>query len=263
MGAIHFSVDPQLLALLRKTTQAELFVETGTFEGDSLKSASELFDECYSVELSESYHRKAKERFATNPGIAVALGPSPEFLKINQAKFRSRPTVFWLDAHWCAAEHTDADAGQSPLMQELLALGSLHPQSTILIDDARLYLAPPPAPHRVSEWPDFHGVVTTLLQLGPSHRVMVLNDVVIFHPETAAEALRAFAAENGIDYQLQALRAPELLPSNKHLVRQAASYHELYTRYRKGWYPWILNPLAWAARRQRDAIRRRISRNQG
>lgn len=260
MGAINFSIDPQLLELLRLKTGAECFVETGTFEGESLNIAAKLFPECHSVEISPDYHRKAQERFAGAPGISLALAPSPEFLHQHREYFASRATVFWLDAHWCAAKHTGESDGQSPLMRELRALRPLHPQSTILIDDARLYLAPPPAPHRVGEWPDFHEVVKCLLETSRRHRLMVLNDVIFFYPEEAGNCIRDYAVQNGIDYQQQSLLTPELLPHNKALAQEAALYQTLYLRHRANPFPWILNPAAWVARHRRDKIRRLIAR---
>lgn len=259
MGAIHFSIDPELLALLRHETGAERFVETGTFEGRSLQIALGLFKECHSVEISRDYHLRAANQFSGEKGVHLALGSSPQFLQDNRRLFSSSPTIFWLDAHWCAAEHTADSSGQSPLMQELKAIGSLHPASTVMIDDARLYLAPPPHPHRVSEWPDLQDVVGILYGLSGNHRLMVLNDVILFYPESVAGSLRSYAVENGVDYHLQALRTPDLLPANKHLAQEAARLNDLYQRHRRSWYPWVLSPAAWSARLGRNKIRHQLN----
>jgi hypothetical protein len=144
-------------------------------------------------------------------------------------------------------------------MQELKAIGSLHPASTVMIDDARLYLAPPPHPHRVSEWPDLQDVVGILYGLSGNHRLMVLNDVILFYPESVAGSLRSYAVENGVDYHLQALRTPDLLPANKHLAQEAARLNDLYQRHRRSWYPWVLSPAAWSARLGRNKIRHQLN----
>ena len=36
MGAVHFSIDPRLLARLRDLLPLKVFVETGTYEGESV-----------------------------------------------------------------------------------------------------------------------------------------------------------------------------------------------------------------------------------
>ena len=260
MGAIHFSIDPDLLALLRHETSAKRFVETGTFEGRSLQIAVGMFDECYSVDISESYYRMGIEQFSGIPTVNLALGSSAEFLRVNRELFSSSPTVFWLDAHWCAADHTSDSTGQSPLLQEIEALGALHPMSTLLIDDARLYLAPPLYPHRVNEWPDLHDVMAKLLASSAGHRMMVLNDVIVFYPKPVGERLRSYASSNGVDYQLQAMRTPELLPANRHLAEEEARLHSLYQECRRKSSAWFFSPTAWRARLLRNKIRRQIRR---
>src|SRR4051794_41025566 len=52
MGAISFSLDEKLLALLSRELPLKLFFETGTFQGESLRIARPFFPECHSVELS-------------------------------------------------------------------------------------------------------------------------------------------------------------------------------------------------------------------
>jgi len=93
------------------------------------------------------------------------------------------------------------------LIDELRAIGRLHPKSAVLIDDARLYLATPPAPHRVSDWPDFHAVVQALLELSPTHRLMVWNDVILFYPEAFSGVVKEFAGRCGTDWLVLAHHA--------------------------------------------------------
>jgi hypothetical protein len=202
MGAIHFSLDEKLLEFLTARLPLKLFVETGAFRGDSLALASRYISECRSVEMSPELFEKVRARFQGQPNIQVNLGDSPAFLGKSQADFAAQPVLFWLDAHWCEAAQTSGQSAQSPLLAELAALGKLHPSSVILIDDARLYLSAPPRPHRFSDWPDFHAVVTTLLALSATHRLMILNDVIVFYPGRIAAAMTDFAHENGADWLL-------------------------------------------------------------
>ena len=197
MGAIHFSIDRELLAFFKHALPLERFVETGTFRGDSLETARSLFRECHSVEMSPALHAAARTRFATEPGVQLHFGDSPGFLRAHHAEFSGTPTLFWLDAHWCVAGDTAGEQSQSPLLAELRALQPLHPQSVVLIDDARLYLAAPPKPHRLADWPDLADVLTAWS--GP-HRLMVLNDVLIFYPAVLRERLAAHAHACGVDW---------------------------------------------------------------
>ena len=200
MGAISFSLDERLLTLFTRELPLEVFVETGTFKGETLRMATRHFEECHSVELSADLHRAISPQFATEPGVHLHHGESPAYLRAQSDAFLKRPVFFWLDAHWCVAEGTAGADSQSPLLAELEALGHLHPQSVVAIDDARLYLCPPPAPHRLADWPDFHDIVCALLDLSSTHRLMVMDDVILFYPERLRTALEKHAHEHGADW---------------------------------------------------------------
>lgn len=200
MGAIHFSLDEKLVEFFTRALPLKLFVETGTLRGNSLELASRFFPECYSVEMSPELYQKASARFQGRPKIHIVVGDSPGFLRTHARAFAALPALFWLDAHWCQAESTSGQTSQSPLLGELAALEKLHPDSVILIDDARLYLCAPPQPHRCADWPDFHAVATALLALGSQHRLMVLNDVLIFYPGRISAAMTEFAHLHGVDW---------------------------------------------------------------
>lgn len=200
MGAISFSLDESLLRLFHTQLSATCFVETGTFRGDTLAFALTLFDRCYSVEKSAAYFERARERFHDQRNLILEQGDSPLFLATHCETLRNEPTIFWLDAHWCHADETAGSDSQSPLLDELSAIGQLGPDSAVIIDDARLYLAPPPAPHRVGDWPDVHDVLLRLQRLGAGHRLMVLNDVILCYPEAMRDALYGFAAQHGVDW---------------------------------------------------------------
>src|SRR5262249_4000430 len=154
-----------------KELPLKAFVETGTFKGDSLEIALRFFPRCESVEASPQLYEQARVRFQGRDSVQLHLGDSPSFLRQKQAEFAGTPTPFLLDAHWCNADDTSGATSQSPLLGELAGIGSLHPDSVVLIDDARLYLCAPPAPHRFDNWPDLHSVVEALLKLSTRHRL--------------------------------------------------------------------------------------------
>jgi hypothetical protein len=200
MGAISFSIDENLLAFLTQKLPLKIFVETGTFKGDSLMIASRFFGRCESVEASAELYEQARQRFQSTQGVHLHRSDSPSFLREHQKEFAQTSTLFWLDAHWCNADNTSGVTSQSPLLQELAAIGTLHRDSVVLIDDARLYLCAPPEPHRFENWPDFHSVLTALLKLSPGHRLIILNDVLLFYPAPLQASMAEFAHRQGADW---------------------------------------------------------------
>jgi glycosyltransferase involved in cell wall biosynthesis len=199
MGAISFTLDPSLLSELQRLLGATHFVETGTFRGDSLAIAQERFAHCLSIEMSPEYHAAVRQRFAHAAHVTVLLGDSPVVLRAQRAVFSGVPTLFWLDAHWCAADNAAGEKSQCPLLEELAAIGPLHPRSAILIDDARLFLSAPPKPHEISAWPGFDAVLQGLQHLSDRHALVCFNDVLVFVPADILPALQPYLHEHTVN----------------------------------------------------------------
>ena len=208
MGAIHFSIDKGLVDLFRRALPLDTFVETGTFEGDSVDVVRADFREIYSIDCAESYHRNATARFAGAPSVHLLLGNSPDLLVKLRPKLADASVLYWLDAHWCVAGTPIGDeSAQCPLLAELDAIGALNERSVLLIDDARYFLAPPPAPMESSHWPDFDSIVRKLFALSAVHRLMVLNDVIVFFPDACRGFVGDYARAAGFDLLSEVTRA--------------------------------------------------------
>jgi hypothetical protein len=207
MGAVTFSLDPLLLDCLRGVLHSEVFVETGTFEGATAELAASRFLKVHTVELSHEYWQIARERLGAFPSVNLHEGESSTVLKQIGAGLKSRKVIYWLDAHWCDIGESAGAETQCPLLAELDAIGFLNSDSAVLIDDARLFLCPPPGSHRAEQWPTFDSIVRRLLTLGADHRVAVLNDVICLVPEIATSALRQLALDQAYDWLEAAQKA--------------------------------------------------------
>jgi glycosyltransferase involved in cell wall biosynthesis len=199
MGAVHFSLDKNLVKVLKSILPLDVFVETGTFKGDTVEQIKELFDEIYTVELSKDYYNYCKERFKDCNQINLHHDNSPIFLKKLRKSIARRSVIYFLDAHWCVADNTAGEKSQCPLLKELKAIKTLNNESVIIIDDARLFIAPPPVPHEISHWPDFGSVVKALKSLNSRNEVMIVNDTILFFPPVVKNKLKDYAYTNSID----------------------------------------------------------------
>jgi hypothetical protein len=209
MGAVHFSIDRRLLARLGELLPLEVFVETGTYEGDSTEAAAEFFDEVHTVELSEELYARAVKRFEGSPAVHVHHGPSPQLLRELSAELGSRSVLYWLDAHWCGEGSASGEV-ECPLLFELEAIGSLNDRSVVMIDDARLFLAPPPAPSKPGEWPHLSDLLARLAAVRPENELLVIDDVIVFFPPQIGDALRSFAHEKAVDWLAELTRGRQL-----------------------------------------------------
>lgn len=208
MGAIHFSIDTGMIRALQQGLPLGTFVETGTFEGASVNAARPLFKKIFTVELSGQLHRSAVEKFQGDAAVEVLFGNSPEALAGLRARLEKESVLYWLDAHWCVANAETAGAkSQCPLLAELDAIHTLNEKSVILIDDARLFLSVPPAPHETSDWPDFDSIVRKLFLLNPGHVLSVFNDVIAYVPRSVFPSLRAYARNNSPDLLVELHKA--------------------------------------------------------
>jgi len=200
MGAISFSIDTDLVEFLARHLPLEVFVETGTYKGDSIDRVKPYFNRLYSVELSEYYYNISKERFDSDPLVQIIHGDAIDVIRQLGPDIRGKSVLFWLDSHWCDAQATEGTTSQCSLLGELRAIDVLNKDSVILIDDARLFLSPPGEPHDYSQWPDLKEIIGVLYEKSTCHELMVLNDIIIYFPEQIKESVREFGHLNGADW---------------------------------------------------------------
>jgi len=189
MGAVHFGAPEDLALFLRDRLRLATFVETGTFGGGTASWAARHFTTVHSIEASAKYWRAAQNRYAALGNVTFHLGHSPTQLASLMPRLE-RP-MFWLDAHWCGSD-TAGVSGECPLLDEVAAIARARlPEPVILIDDARLFLAPPPAPHDWTQWPDLAAVVAALQRCGDLS-IAVVEDVIVAVPVAVRHDLVEF-----------------------------------------------------------------------
>jgi len=116
----------------------EIFIETGTYQGDMIHAVKKKFKQIYSIELDENLYKKTKKRFAMNYHISIIQGDSTVQLKKILSNI-NKPCLFWLDAHY-SGEGTTRGSFETPIVKEIdLILTHSKLDHVILIDDARLF----------------------------------------------------------------------------------------------------------------------------
>lgn len=136
-----------------------VFIETGTYLGDSLESAWRAgFNLLHSIEINADNHRRAVERFAGRPNVHLHLGSSPDIL--GDIIDPSMPTTLWLDAHYQGRDRREQDArrGECPLLEELRVVFSFDWSPIVLIDDARMFDHRRPPGFESSDWPSLAAI---------------------------------------------------------------------------------------------------------
>jgi len=113
-----------------------VFVETGTFMGDTTNTMRKCAQQVYTIELSHPLFQKAVERFKAYPHVECLEGNSMHVLPKVLKKISAKP-LFWLDGHYSAGK-TARGEKDTPIMEELASIHHSGIQSMVLlIDDAR------------------------------------------------------------------------------------------------------------------------------
>jgi hypothetical protein len=169
----------QLVADLGRANGISRAVETGTHRGDGAATLARHFRRVETIELSRHYALRAKLRFLTNGRIAVRQCDSARLLRPS-----TEPTMYWLDGHWSGGDTAGADH-ECPVLDELRATSPGHENDCYVIDDARLFVNPPPPPHDPGHWPSLDEIREVVAEIRPRHRVRVERDVIVVEPRGA------------------------------------------------------------------------------
>lgn len=201
------------------------FVETGTFYGETSVWASAHFKHVDTIEFSEKIYYQTKEKFKTIENIDFILGDSREALKtiVNEA---IEPILFWLDAHWCSGNSYGED-DQCPLIDELKIINSSSIDHFVLIDDARLFMAPPPLPNLLKFYP---GIIEIIKELKEQF-VMGFEDVLFIIPNRFKKEFSSFMQSKTTtfwkDYG-QNLKEKQVLNSRSRLAKTKGLINDFF-----------------------------------
>ena len=190
MGSVRFGVPRELVLWMRDTFKVKVFVETGTHQAETAVWASTNFERIFTVEAHEPLYQKAVETFGSRKNIQFLKGDSRTHIKSLTSSL-TEPAIFWLDAHWCG-ENTFGKSDECPVVGELELLNASKVPHIVLIDDARLFLAPPPAPHEATYWPDISSICRLMAAHDSNRYVAVHDDVIIGVPAAATVQLVEF-----------------------------------------------------------------------
>jgi hypothetical protein len=189
-----------LVTSLKDEFSLKYFIETGTFLGDTAYWASQHFEKVYTIENSEKLLQQASSRYSGLNNVQFVMGDSRDKLQEIVEKVKS-PAIFWLDAHWSGGI-TLGEGYECPLLEEIKVIVHDAYDHFILVDDARLFLAPPPKPHVPDQWPDIVSVINVLNSNQPRF-IVILNDVIVAVPSFARPYLTNYCQDVNKDITLK------------------------------------------------------------
>ena len=177
MGIVNFGIPLDETQHLQAKMNLNVAVEGGTYRGGTAKLLSGLFDKVYTIEKSDQMLQEAKQNLAACKNVVLLNGDTrsnlPQILKSEDG------ILFWLDAHWSGG-HTYGVNDECPLIEELeLIFSSGIKTFAIMVDDARLFMAPPPSPHAHEAWPSVADISAVLPD---GWDLIIWSDVIFITP---------------------------------------------------------------------------------
>jgi len=187
MGLINFGVPEQETEYLKKSMNLDVFVEGGTYKGGTAKSMSGKFNKVYTIEKSDVMFNIAKENLQDIDNVTMLKGDTREHLQ--EVLEKNDNILFWLDAHWSGGD-TYGEEDECPLIEELEIIFKYpNKNQVILIDDARLFLAPPPLPHKHKNWQSITDIIKTM----PNNwEFLEYEDVIYLFPESINDGFKDY-----------------------------------------------------------------------
>lgn len=129
------SIKRRILKGYAEKHKTRVFIETGTFHGDTVASMIGLFTVIHSIELSPQLFKKAKVRFEKEKSVTLWQGDSGKILPKILKTLKS-PALFWLDAHGSGGITAQGEEW-SPVITEVSLIAKQGKKHVILVDDAR------------------------------------------------------------------------------------------------------------------------------
>lgn len=166
----------------KKKFGPEIFIESGTFFGDTVEQFKNDFKKLLSFELGIDLAEKARQRFLHQTNVMIIYGDSGKLLPA-YLKDITAPCLFWLDGHYSSEFFTGGEYivtakgdKNTPIIDELTAILN-HPvkRHVILIDDARCFTGN-------NDYPSIKELKKIIASLNKDLSVSVRRDIIRITP---------------------------------------------------------------------------------
>lgn len=174
---------------MRRVFNRSMFVETGTYLGDTTKVAAALFAHVHSVEVSNDLYEWTTQQLQSYSNIQLYRDHSVFFLDRLCSTYQAEAgtMLFWLDAHYSGGITTLYQDVLTPIVDELEVLARHNMRdAVIMIDDIRcfgsLYQEQTIAAH--PGYPSIQKVCTVLKTINPNYTCALYGDTLIAYDAT-------------------------------------------------------------------------------
>jgi len=117
--------------------ETNVFIETGTYKGNTLEKIKNLYTEIHTIEIVKDFYNNTRQKYSNCKNIHFHLGDSSVVLgKVLEGI--NEPATIWLDAHYQGGKQPLST--KKPLLDELEVIKKHKiKEHMIMIDDVRLF----------------------------------------------------------------------------------------------------------------------------
>lgn len=172
----EYALPPQSvkLAIIQQCIpnhRPRVFIETGTYRGDTVAAIKDMYASVISIEIDEALYKMACVRFAADKNVKIVHGDCARELPVILATLYE-PAVFWLDGHYSGGE-TGKGEIEDPILISLSQIAALPAQEhVIFVDDARTF-------DGREGRPDISDIFNSIKKINSRYILRVQNDIII------------------------------------------------------------------------------------
>jgi hypothetical protein len=117
----------------------DVFIETGTFRGETVANVKDVFNTVISIEIVDALYQAAHNQFKAYPNVEIIKNDCVLELPKLIERYNDKKVVYFLDGHYSAGV-TGKNDKDVPLLDELKIINDSYKQEClIIIDDADLF----------------------------------------------------------------------------------------------------------------------------
>lgn len=172
----EYSLPPQSvkLAVLRHNLpnpHPRVFVETGTYYGDTVEALKDMYASVISIEVDETLYKNACARFADDKNVRIVHGDCAREMPAILATLQES-AVFWLDGHYSGGE-TGMGEVEDPILVSLNQISAHSVREHVLfIDDARTF-------DGREGRPDISDIFSAIKKIDRRYIIRVQSDIIV------------------------------------------------------------------------------------
>lgn len=233
----------EFIQQLHSYFNGDAFVESGTYLGDTSYTASLVFPNVYSIELSKTLYEKACSRFESQSNIHLYQGNSSDLLPEILRELKDKKVVFFLDGHF-SKRMTAKGETNTPILMELEAIKqSGITNSVIIVDDIRLFQNSVYSQNdsAIEGYPSLNTVLSLLKDINSEYEFIIIGDTAIAYPSDdsiqVSEVVQS-CTKSRLYYESSSDELNQIL-SYEHVIASATGaelecIHNLYTFFSEG-----------------------------